>query len=1359
MSGHCHAPHRPRIHHFLGVIAAVALLLTHAASADAPPPGATQQSALSPSLDHPHDLYLRHRAAAAPVAASAPGLPYSFDVTPRGEASATILSLGADVSVSSSGELRVSPTPSYGADTGALTTATWRYGLTLSTVGRASAAPSPLVAAAPVLDRGRVTVPMSQGVSLHYHNDARGLEQAITLQARPAGDGPLEVAFQSPKGFRHTLNDLGDQVLVTWGDEQVFTWQALTVLDATGRALPASMTPGADGALRYTIDDAKATYPLYIDPLASTPDATLNGGSATNTRFGYTVKHIGDVNNDGFDDVAVSQPSYSNGQQEEGRVVLFLGSAAGLTNTAAWAVESNLPLAFMGSTLAGGRSINGDAFDDLLIGAETAENTRGRVWLYVGQSNTSTPGFGGLANTAAWTVGGSGQTFGPDFFGDYFGSGLATGDFNCDGFPDVAVGSFGYEFELGRVQIFNGQAAAPFVSLTPSVEAFGDDPTAGGVGYIFGYTLATARLDADSCDDLLVTAPDVSFYINAGGTASAFLGAAAGLSGTPAWIYTDAAATPANRSFFGFSIAAADVNGDGLDDALVGSPVARSATALSNEGRVQVFLNSATGLSATPDWTRFGGAACAMFGYAITQAGDLNQDSFNDVVIGAPFINTNNEFQCNATPLPTHGGFTSAYLGSAAGLGVTAAWSVDRASDANARFGVSVSGGGDVNGDSFPDLIVGARRFTSSSNQSGAAFVFEGREVCFIDGAFFAAGDSNPTNPCLTCDPVADAADWTIALSGSACEDGNACTSTSTCQAGLCVGTCDDNNACTLDECVNGVCPATAVADDTVCEDNDFCSITSSCQAGQCVGAGDPCAAQPATDCAPSFACNPTLQLCVPSNTNTTDGQPCGDRCVTGGTCLVGVCLGSITDCSTLNSQCTLGVCDPNSTAIDPCIAQPIADNTPCADSDLCSVNDLCTAGVCAGAPKNCSDDNVCTQDLCQPSDGSCQNPDVTDVTPCGTAACAADSAAVLLTPLCGPGGVCEAAEVQSCDGFLCDPAAISCTTTCATDDDCVAPAYCDTNSLCAFDNRPPIADAGPDQDVNDDDLVTLNGANSADPDGDTLTYTWTQTSGPNVTLENADTATPSFIAPRAQTNGDTLTFSLTVNDGALDSAPVTTTITISNSGNIAPVSAITVTGLTDIFRADPGQTFTLSSINSNDPDGDAITYNWSLDLGPDDVAPTVTGDLTDADIVITIPDSLIKDTTYIFRLVVNDGLANSIPATHAVIVLANDEPPPDGDDTDVAEGDDTDVADGDDTADTSDVQGPTDPDASDDTGSDTDPDADGDLIPATLNGGNSDDCGCQSVRHTPAGSPAQGWLLLGGLAAVVLSTRRRRRR
>jgi hypothetical protein len=87
-----------------------------------------------------------------------------------------------------------------------------------------------------------------------------------------------------------------------------------------------------------------------------------------------------------------------------------------------------------------------------------------------------------------------------------------------------------------------------------------------------------------------------------------------------------------------------------------------------------------------------------------------------------------------------------------------------------------------------------------------------------------------------------------------------------------------------------------------------------------------------------------------------------------------------------------------------------------------------------------------------------------------------------------------------------------------------------------------PIANAGPGQSVASAAAVTLNGSGSSDPKGAPLTYAWTQTAGPTVTLSSASAVKPTFTAP---TGPATLTFSLTVSNSTTSGAPSTVTITV----------------------------------------------------------------------------------------------------------------------------------------------------------------------------------------------------------------------
>src|SRR5206468_1259175 len=147
--------------------------------------------------------------------------------------------------------------------------------------------------------------------------------------------------------------------------------------------------------------------------------------------FGHSVASAGDVNGDGFSDVIIGAYAYDNGQSNEGRAFVYLGSACGLDETTAWTAESDEATANLGIAVASAGDVNGDGFSDVIVGANAYDNGQpdeGRGVVYLGSAS-------GLAGSPAWTAE-SDQAY------TYFGNSVATaGDVNGDGFSDVVVGA------------------------------------------------------------------------------------------------------------------------------------------------------------------------------------------------------------------------------------------------------------------------------------------------------------------------------------------------------------------------------------------------------------------------------------------------------------------------------------------------------------------------------------------------------------------------------------------------------------------------------------------------------------------------------------------------------------------------------------------------------------------------------------------------------------------------------------------------------------------------------------------------------------------------------------------------------
>ncbi|KIG15360.1 putative integrin-like protein [Enhygromyxa salina] len=368
----------------------------------------------------------------------------------------------------------------------------------------------------------------------------------------------------------------------------------------------------------------------------------------------------------------------------------------------------------------GGRAdFNGDGYDDLAIGVP-GEGV-GSNLPSVGAVNVLYGSALGLSATGnqLWHQNSAG-ILGAAEPGDSFGASVAAGDFDGDGFADLAIGvpfeSIGAVADGGAVNVLYGSAKG----LTAAGNQIWHQNSAGLIGAaepsdLFGWALTSGDFNKDGYQDLAVGVPgeDVGGVADAGAV-NVIYGSAAGLSATSNQIWHQDVAgvggVAETGDSFGSALAAGDFNSDGHVDLAIGVPD-EDVALIARAGMVNVFYGSSVGLSADGDqiWHQNSlgilGAAEPNdnFGRALA-AGDFDNDGYPDLAIGVP-----NE----GVGLTSEAGALNVIYGSAVGLSVAAdqLWHQDSlgilgVAEASDHFGRSLAAG-DFDDDGRDDLAIG----------------------------------------------------------------------------------------------------------------------------------------------------------------------------------------------------------------------------------------------------------------------------------------------------------------------------------------------------------------------------------------------------------------------------------------------------------------------------------------------------------------------------------------------------------------------------------------------------------------------------------------------------------------------------
>ena len=421
---------------------------------------------------------------------------------------------------------------------------------------------------------------------------------------------------------------------------------------------------------------------------------TINGPNLNYGSFGYSLKNAGDVNGDGYEDFIVGAPTENI---NTGKAYIFFGGM--IIDTIPDIIMSGVSqYSNFGISVSGAGDINGDGFSDVIVGANMFNSYKGRAYVYYGGVN--------MDNIPDVILNGEAS-------GGSFGGIVAGGDLNNDGFSDLVIAAFSYNtdlfFQAGRVYIYYGDHIMDTVA---DVVITGESAYSNlGHG-----TPGMGDVNGDGYCDIVLGA----YYFNSGrGRAYVHFGGQ-NMDNIPDVVFSESGVSHG----LGVCVSVVgDVNSDGFNDVVIGNGYTSST------GNAFLFYGGVN-MDNEKDKVFTGREANDFYAgtfNCISGAGDINRDGYDDILIGA----TSNDAER---------GKVYVYYGGA-DMDTTAD-KIFSGENSGENFGNSVSEAGNINGDGSNNFLIGA---SNSDNGKGKICLYHSTNSNLIYGVYPARNAVNVT--------------------------------------------------------------------------------------------------------------------------------------------------------------------------------------------------------------------------------------------------------------------------------------------------------------------------------------------------------------------------------------------------------------------------------------------------------------------------------------------------------------------------------------------------------------------------------------------------------------------------------------